>query len=30
MPEVNILEVREKVIELPKKLIKDISEKINL
>lgn len=30
MPEVNILEVKEKVIELPKKLIKDISEKINL
>jgi hypothetical protein len=30
MPEVNILEVKEKVIELPKKLIKYISEKINL
>jgi D-hexose-6-phosphate mutarotase len=30
MPEVNILEVKEKVIELPKKSIKDISEKINL
>jgi hypothetical protein len=30
MPEVNILEAKEKVIELPKKLIKGISEKINL
>ncbi len=30
MSGVNILEVKEKVIELPKKLIKDISEKINL
>lgn len=30
MPEVNILEVKEKVIELPKKIIKDISEKIDL
>ena len=30
MPEVNILEVKEKVIELPKKMIKNISEKINL
>jgi hypothetical protein len=30
MLEVTILEVKEKVIELPKKMIKNISEKINL
>ena len=30
IPEVNILDIKETVIELPKKLIKDISEKINL